>query len=155
MQHPSAPACICFTGYFLNNGTCEAMPLCPDPSSGCLSCSATPSCLLCDSGSHFETDPANTALCRCQAGYYFNGSLCLACTDALSGACLECASSDLCLSCDSNFTLQNGDCVCLPSFYQFDANTCLPCATGCLRCTTSPTCLVCDTANNFTKVVLF
>lgn len=76
----------------------------------------------------------------------------MACTDALSGACLECASSDLCLSCDSNFTLQNGDCVCLPSFYQFDANTCLPCATGCLRCTTSPTCLVCDTANNFTKV---
>ncbi len=126
MQDPSSLACICIPGYFQSsNGSCESIPLCPANNSGCLNCSPTPSCLACDTASFFITYPSNPALCVCESSYYFDGSGCVPCNATLSAGCLDCASATLCLSCAANFTRFNGDCSCLPEYYQFNASTCL------------------------------
>ena len=152
-QDPSSLACICIPGYYLAaNGSCESIPLCPANNSGCANCSATPSCLLCDAAAFFTTYLPNPALCVCQPGYYFDGVGCLPCTGSLSAGCLDCVSATLCVTCAANFTLFNGNCSCLPAYYQFNASTCLQCATGCLLCTGATACQVCDTAKNFTLV---
>jgi proprotein convertase subtilisin/kexin type 5 len=154
-QYPSAEACVCQPGYFISsNNSCQAVPLCPNNGSGCLTCAlASPaSCSLCDAGSNFQQDPSDPALCTCQDGFFFDGLQCLPCNLTLSAACLSCASETLCLSCPDNFTLANGDCQCLPEYYLADSLTCLLCAHGCLRCSSATSCSLCDEALNFTMV---
>lgn len=42
VPHPTQDVCICEPGMYLSlngtNATCEFVPLCPDPNSGCLTC---------------------------------------------------------------------------------------------------------------------
>ncbi len=74
----SGTACVCPSGKYLSaNGTCESVPLCPANNSGCLTCTPTPSCSLCDAANHFETDSSNASICVCQIGFYFDGLSCL------------------------------------------------------------------------------
>ena len=146
------PACVCMAGYYLAaDNTCQTVPLCPASNSGCSTCDPGPPCFctLCDSASHFIDDPSDASLCICDTGYFFDGTLCLACSSSLSPSCVSCASQSLCLGCQANFTLANGVCSCVSQYYRFNASTCLQCSTGCLICTNASTCQVCDTASNF------
>lgn len=48
--------CVCDTGYFLaSNGTCQSIPLCPDPYSGCITCVSSV-CQVCDTANFFTLD---------------------------------------------------------------------------------------------------
>ena len=51
------------------------MPLCPSNNSGCLNCSSNV-CIQCDTSNNFIVDSSNTALCKCNVGYYYDGSIC-------------------------------------------------------------------------------
>lgn len=141
-------------GYYLSpNNTCQTIPVCPANNSGCLTCNiAVPACTLCDAANQFISDTNNPALCTCRAGYFYDGNTCTACSLTLNDACLSCASQNLCLSCQTNFTLTNGNCVCQSQYYSYNMSTCLMCEVGCLMCTSATMCQVCDTANNFTTV---
>lgn len=130
------------------NNTCDHMPLCPDPNSGCITCASPPVCTLCDTANNFVL---NNTYCVCDLGYFFNGSACIVCTDTLD-ACTSCVSSSLCLTCLSNFTDVKGNCECMTQYYRFDFNTCLPCLPGCLDCTSTTNCLLCDSDSNFTLI---
>lgn len=150
---PSGNACICRAGFYLNsNNVCDTVPLCPDAGSGCLNCTiaATNSCALCDAPGSFQTAVFNTDYCECTDGFYFTGSGCSACSTSLTVACLTCASSTLCLSCETNFTIFQGECVCLEQYYLSSPSTCDLCPIGSLRCTSATVCTICDTVNNFT-----
>ncbi len=150
----SAQTCICSSGYFLNNNTCDLIPLCPANNSGCASCTlgSPNSCSACDASNNFQAASFNPSYCVCADGYFYNGLSCDLCNATLTNACLTCISSTLCLSCKSNFTLYQGTCSCLPQYYLFNSDTCLLCEVGCLRCTSGSSCLICDTTNNFTLV---
>ena len=137
-------------GYFISpNNTCELIPACPANNSGCLICSSGV-CSQCDTANNFVTDSSNPSLCSCSAGYFYDGMMCMSCATSLSEGCTSCASESLCLGCLTNFTLFNGDCQCLPTYYLDNATTCLSCQIGCLRCTDGSSCTICDTDNNFT-----
>ena len=103
----SSQTCICLQGYYLNNNTCDLIPLCPANNSGCINCSigSPNSCLLCDIANNFEPAAFNLSLCVCKSFYYYNGQSCDLCNLTLTNACVDCISSTLCLSCKSNFTL--------------------------------------------------
>lgn len=55
----------------------------------------------------------------------------------------------LCIQCVNNFTLVQGQCTCLPQYYQFDSDTCLECTVGCLQCTGPAACTLCDANASF------
>lgn len=148
---PSVSACICDVGYFLDSlSTCQPQPRCPDPYNGCTTCAPPVStvCLLCDTASNFIFDPTNL-FCICDIGYFFNGTQCDLCNTA-DAACSKCANAALCLSCDANFTLVNGKCQCVYSYFQVSPATCNICSTGCLTCSALGSCTVCDSPNYFT-----
>lgn len=93
VENPSVPACLCKPGYYLAaNNTCQTIPVCPANNSGCTTCNiAVPACTLCDAANHFVTDTNKPALCMCDAGYFFDGNTCIACSITLTDACLTCA----------------------------------------------------------------
>ena len=140
--------CICTAGrYLTSNGTCDPIPLCPANNSGCITC-ASSVCTLCDTASGFVS---SSPYCLCDVGLYFDGAGCLTC-NATEPACVECLSDVLCIQCVANFTLIEGQCSCLPQFYQFDTDTCLECTVGCLQCTGPAACSLCDANASFLLV---
>jgi hypothetical protein len=115
--------CICNTGYYWNNLTCEGCH------NSCLNCtgSGANKCNSCKSFARLQAD--NT--CKCNSHYYFNGSVCSIC----SSSCLDCKGplSTNCVSCE------NG--------YYLSGSSCLPCFSTCVNCTGGlPTeCTACKT----------
>ena len=75
VQSSTSDVCVCNTGYYLDNGTCISIPLCPASNSGCLTCSGSV-CSTCDTSSNFISD---TPYCVCDSNFYFDGNDCIQC----------------------------------------------------------------------------
>ena len=85
VQSSSVEVCICDTGFYLENGTCIDIPICPSSNSGCQTCSGS-SCSTCDTSNNFVPE---STYCVCTSDYYFDGSNCHNC-NTTQAACLTC-----------------------------------------------------------------
>jgi hypothetical protein len=83
---------VCNTGYYINSGLCTVCNI--------------PNCLAC-------TGVGTNVFCTaCDNGFYkFNNTLCSACPSN----CLSCQNSSACISCRSNYYIQNGGCSSVPT----------------------------------------
>ena len=124
--------CFCQTGYFDQNGIC--MPC----SSGCSNCSSATTCSQCVVSATNNNDGS----CRCPDGYFFTTSPIRYCKKCPNYT-LTCTNSVQALSCVTNFTLSNGQCVCPTGRFIDNLGQCLPCVNGCATCNTSTSCLAC------------
>lgn len=104
---------------------------------GCLSCSDSVTCALCDTANLFV---ANGTACSCAPQYYLSAGNCLAC----SSGCTACDSTGVtCTACDTSqgLSLVMGVCVCASGFYaQASGTGCIDCSITfqwCNACTVS------------------
>jgi proprotein convertase subtilisin/kexin type 5 len=148
--------CVCEPGYTSGAGTCSA---CYTIMPGCLNCTSSSSCSICDIGSGFLFNPFNSD-CFCPTGTYFSLSAlspstvaCFNCSSAIPG-CLACTSNTTCTLCNSLLTLTlspSADaCICQTGFYlDGSCQSCSAAMTGCISCTSSSVCTMCDASKNF------
>jgi hypothetical protein len=64
----SGSTCVCDSGFYLENSTCQPVPNCPDLDGGCAVCSGS-TCITCDSNRGFIDDSPD---CTCDVGYYYS-----------------------------------------------------------------------------------
>ena len=124
--------CFCITGYYDSNGVCTAC------SSGCANCTSATSCSQCVVSANSNNDGS----CKCPDGYYFATSPVRYCNQCANYT-LTCLSLQQALTCQANFTLINGACVCPRGNFISSLGQCVPCVSGCASCNSSTTCLAC------------
>ena len=134
--------CVCKNGFYFNQ-TSQTCTDCTINFPGCLTCSESSICYVCDESANFIADGI---ACRCAPGFYFDDDtlVCLPCTNDFDG-CLRCEEGT-CFSCDTenNFIPSGFSCVCAEGYYLSGGN-CLECSVGCLACLTGTgICSDCD-----------
>ncbi|KCV67773.1 serine/threonine protein kinase [Fonticula alba] len=119
----------CPSGQYLQGGACVSD--CADGHCATCTGSAT-TCTGCPSSRYLQ---GGSCVAACSAGYFLNGSNCLAC----SSACKTCAgSATACTSCPAGQYLQGSACVtaCASTHFQ-SGSSCLPCDANCKTCSGS------------------
>jgi len=171
----SPNTCSAKSGFYLNwiNSTLNTVVSCSIAMAGCLICSSSTVCTLCDTFSNYQLVSGS---CQAAPGFYLDSSsIPVKCT--LQG-CYQCISNTICGVCSNanNYVLDNSTntcfcnsselftqsptaaaCICIPGYYLASNGTCeyIPLCpnngSGCLSCVIgSPcACSLCDTANNF------
>lgn len=132
----------CKLGYYVNaNYTCTIKPACSV--SNCKACTETNGsiCSICNDYFTLASDTLSCTpptscpktnqifdgtTCRCQDGYFDNGTACQVC----SSNCLTCTSASACTSCSNTFFVSGGACAA--------------CSTNCQTCTSASVCTLCD-----------
>jgi hypothetical protein len=106
---------------------------------GCVTCSDSGTCALCDTANHFEMVGSQ---CQCVNGYYLSGQNCLTCSSAIVG-CIQCLSGSVCTSCSNNMHISGNICACNFGYYLNNSNVCSSCNWPCQSCSSSAICLTC------------
>jgi hypothetical protein len=115
---------------------------------GCLNCTTSILCTVCDSTNNFMFNGGN---CSCVSNSYtLNGLTCSLCSSLLLG-CVTCDTTTNCQSCDltNHFTLTGSipnKCKC-DIYYALNNSICTLCSTlitNCVQCSDNVTCTVCS-----------
>jgi hypothetical protein len=103
-----------------------------------MSCTSATSCQTCVVSATANGDGS----CNCPAGYFFTTSPISYCRKCANYT-LTCLSLNQALTCQTNFTINNGVCSCPTGRYINNLGQCVPCVNGCATCNSSTSCLVC------------
>ena len=124
--------CFCRTGFWDNNGECTPC------ASGCASCTSATTCTQCVVSANSNGDGS----CKCPDGTFFTTTPIRYCNQCANYT-LTCVSLTQALTCQTNFTLVNGVCVCPRGNFINNLGQCVPCINGCATCNSSTNCLAC------------
>ena len=120
-------------GFFDKNGICTPC------ASGCLNCTSDTVCTSCV----VSATNNNNGSCNCPSGFFFTTSPIRHCKKCANYT-LTCSSLTQALTCNTNFTLSAGLCICPAGRFINTLGQCMPCVNGCTTCNSTTSCQACS-----------